>query len=370
MLASGIPAFVLLEPDVPAYRNRLYSLLCQNGMVKVFAGSASRETRDEPWAPTHLSVVHQRDIGRGVAYWMSPSIIEHETLDVIVTELSPRSLIGWELLRRARMNGSFPRVVLWGHAWPRRGETARTVKLRAAMMKMADGLLAYTPDDAQAMIEMAPGRSIGVAPNALYTREELEQARCVEGARRDILFSGRLIPEKRPDLLVEAFRHAAPRLPADVRLVIVGDGPLGADLRASVSARHEEDRIVFVGPTFDFGMIAAQYADAFVAVSPGYAGLSATQATGFGVPFIYTGDEPNAPEVALLDEGNSRRFTGNSATDLARVLVEMYEHRSDWLAKADEIRRGVGGYCIDEMAAGFLQVVEEVARTSGRPAAG
>ena len=366
MERNDVPAFALLEPDVPAYRNRLYEVLCRRGMVKVVAGSASQETLEEPWALSHLAVVHLKSFVNDTAYWISPGNIPSKELDVVVTELSPRSLIGWELLRRARMDRSFPKVVLWGHAWPRRGETARTAKVRAAMMRAADGLIAYTAADARVMEDFAPGRPIGVAPNALYTRAELQHATSLSGARRDILFSGRLVPEKRPDLLVAAFRLAADRLPADVRLVMVGDGPLGPALRESVAARHEEERIVFLGPTFDFGVIAAQYADAFVAVSPGYAGLSATQATGFGLPFVYSTEEPNAPEVALLDASNARTFAGNSPTDLARVLVEMYEQRSVWLAKADEIRAGVSDYCIDEMAAGFLGLVDETARPRQR----
>jgi glycosyltransferase involved in cell wall biosynthesis len=59
-------------------------------------------------------------------------------------------------------------------------------------------------------------------------------------------FAGRLVPDKGPDLLLEAFLEVADRHPT-ARLVLVGDGPLRATLRARADAAGVGDRVALPG---------------------------------------------------------------------------------------------------------------------------
>jgi 1,2-diacylglycerol 3-alpha-glucosyltransferase len=58
---------------------------------------------------------------------------------------------------------------------------------------------------------------------------------------------GRLAPEKDPTTVLEAFIAVAARAPA-ARLLVVGGGPLEADLRARARATGMTDRVHFTGP--------------------------------------------------------------------------------------------------------------------------
>jgi len=62
-----------------------------------------------------------------------------------------------------------------------------------------------------------------------------------------VLFVGRMVPENRADLLIEAFK-AVPRM-AGVKLVIVGDAPYSDDYKKELAAMAD-DRVVFTGYAF------------------------------------------------------------------------------------------------------------------------
>ncbi|MGI8412551.1 MAG: glycosyltransferase family 4 protein [Solirubrobacteraceae bacterium] len=53
---------------------------------------------------------------------------------------------------------------------------------------------------------------------------------------RTLLYVGRLAREKGPDVLLEAWRHAAPAVP-DLELVMIGDGPMRAELESRAPER-------------------------------------------------------------------------------------------------------------------------------------
>jgi glycosyltransferase involved in cell wall biosynthesis len=65
--------------------------------------------------------------------------------------------------------------------------------------------------------------------------------------RKYVLFVGRMVPENRADLLIEAFR-AVPRT-AGVKVVIVGDAPYSDEYKKELVALAD-DRVVFTGYAF------------------------------------------------------------------------------------------------------------------------
>jgi glycosyltransferase involved in cell wall biosynthesis len=97
-----------------------------------------------------------------------------------------------------------------------------------------------------------------------------------------VLHVGRLAPEKNLGLLIDAWRLAAPQLGGRAQLVIAGEGPDGARLRAALpDARH----IGFL----DRDALAALYASADVCVLPSRTetcGLVALEAMASGLPVI------------------------------------------------------------------------------------
>ncbi len=112
---------------------------------------------------------------------------------------------------------------------------------------------------------------------------------------RVVLFLGRLHPQKRPHLLVEAFETVLAQLPG-ARLVFAGDGEkvFVRELMAFAGERAR-DRIIFTGP-LDRSEVANAYATSAVFVLPSLEeslGLSVLEAMAAGRPVIVT------PEVGL-----------------------------------------------------------------------
>jgi glycosyltransferase involved in cell wall biosynthesis len=139
------------------------------------------------------------------------------TADNCVVELNPRLLTSWLvlLLRRARGKKS----AVWGHAWPMAGREARTDRLKSKLRRLAEHVIDYTYDDAKSSSDFEPNLKVSVAPNALYRADYMRPAKA---ERLDsILWIGRLVPDKKPDLAIKAFALAAPVL-AGVRLRMCG----------------------------------------------------------------------------------------------------------------------------------------------------
>ena len=87
----------------------------------------------------------------------------------------------------------------------------------------------------------------------------------IDGQRRLLMFSGRIAPEKRVDLLIDAFAAIAHQRP-DWDLMIVGDGPLGPELRDRLPAALRS-RVVWTG-FLDGATNATAYHAAKVLVLP------------------------------------------------------------------------------------------------------
>src|SRR5439155_19852756 len=79
-----------------------------------------------------------------------------------------------------------------------------------------------------------------------------------------VLFVGRLVPEKAPDVLLRAFR----RVPGDVRLVIAGGSSFSDRYTHSLADLAAEDKRVLL-PGYTYGQTLAElYANAAAFVLP------------------------------------------------------------------------------------------------------
>jgi glycosyltransferase involved in cell wall biosynthesis len=101
----------------------------------------------------------------------------------------------------------------------------------------------------------------------------------------DLIFVGRLVPIKRVDRLIRAIAIAARTRPG-VRAVIVGDGPLHAELKALAVALGIADRITFAGRQDDVAAwLRRSRLFTLTSASEGVA-LSLMEATMCGLPSV------------------------------------------------------------------------------------
>ncbi len=110
----------------------------------------------------------------------------------------------------------------------------------------------------------------------------------IPDGHRVVLFLGKFIPKKRPDLLLRAFARAAP---SDTTLLLVGDGPLAPELRALAAGRPAVVLAPFQNQSAIPRVLAA--ADLLVLPSQGPGetwGLVVNEAMAGGLPCLVSTD--------------------------------------------------------------------------------
>jgi glycosyltransferase involved in cell wall biosynthesis len=133
-----------------------------------------------------------------------------------------------------------------------------------------------------------------------------------------LLFVGRLVPEKAPDLLVRAFR----RLPGNLRLVIAGGSSFSDRYTAELAEQAAADNRVVV-PGYVYGDdLHALYAHARAFVLPSFVEgmpLTLLEAAAHGTPIVASAI---APHLEILGgDGPGRRLF--PAGDEARLLAAL-----------------------------------------------
>ena len=283
---------------------------------------------------------------------IGPSIRAAQT----VQEFNPRIISTWVTLVSRRLLGR--PSVLWGHAWSRSGARSRSEPLRRLMRLLSDGIIVYTEAQRRELIARDVRRPVYAAPNAIYSASTMRTS--ASGSQTNIVWTGRMVPAKKPELALRGFIRALPDLPLDCRLCFVGTGPLVSTLESMARSASLSDRVVFLGHVSDVGGLAELYDSSVVSLSTGYLGLSLIQSLSFGVPMLYADDEPHAPEIEAANLSNSRTFCSDSPEDLAKQLIRIFAERPEWNARRETIVADCREhYSTEAMARSFLAAVAE-----------
>lgn len=268
-------------------------------------------------------------------------------------ELNPRILSNWPLILGRRLRGR--KTGVWGHAWPRKGRGQGGTALRDAMIKLAGNVLAYTPRDADDFRERLP-KKVGVycAPNALYPAAEIFDR--AQAAPFRFLYIGRLVPAKKPELVLRAFARFAPQMPGS-RLSMVGAGPLDEALKSLAAELGVLQQTEFLGHVSDLSRLSVLFGESAACLSPGYVGLSAIQSFSFGTPMLIADNEPHAPEIAAVKDGeNSLFFKSDDEEDFGRAMKRVWDERDAWRVRRPAIAEFCReNYSAERMAEGFMK---------------
>ncbi|MEX2093803.1 MAG: glycosyltransferase family 4 protein [Pirellulales bacterium] len=174
--------------------------------------------------------------------------------------------------------------------------------------------------------------------------------------RRYLLYSGRLAPQKRVDLLVDAFAAVADARP-EWDLIVVGDGLCGDDLRRRVPERLRS-RVIWTGFQELEGCVAAYHAaDVFVLPSDREPWAVVVQeAMAAGLPVV-SSDVVGAARDLVEDRVSGRIFPVGNGAALEQAILDVTDAQAiadyqrgaksalaEWRVRVDpvaEIRRAL-----------------------------
>lgn len=291
-----------------------------------------------------VDVVHYHALGPGLAAPLSRLARAKVVLTVhgLDQERAKWSRLGQRVLAAAYwMSGHIPHAVI-------------TVSKALAQRYVDDfgRSVIYIPNG---VAKATPGEHLG----RLTTEFGLEPGRYA-------LFVGRIVPEKRPDLLI----HAAAHLPTGLKVVLVGDSSFSDDyVDAMATAAHADERVVL--PGYLFGReLAAAFENAAVFVQPSdLEGLPLTllEALSYGVPIVASDIAPHQEIMSQCRCAGHRLFAAGDTDALGHELVTAFELDPDDRAavKADS-ERLLAPYDWDRSAEALLDVYRGL--VAGSPA--
>jgi glycosyltransferase involved in cell wall biosynthesis len=181
-------------------------------------------------------------------------------------------------LSRLAALGSDVRVFYTPHALvtmdPRRSPLKRLFyqAVEWALSKATDRIIAVSPEEQRHAIRFGLSRSRvilipnGVEPVPFPPMGVVRRELCLPEDCRVVGFIGRLVEQKAPDVLIEAFATTANMLP-QCRLVVVGSGPLERSLRVMADLLGIANKVLWLGerdgtcllPAFDLLALPSRY---------------------------------------------------------------------------------------------------------------
>jgi len=239
---------------------------------------------------------------------------------------------------------SAPLVVTWHEVWGAYwseyfgplGCLGRVVE--RAVASLSDHCIAVSQKVKQDLLTLGVSPShISVAPNGV----DFEEVKRVHPSGRtfDIVFVGRLIPEKNLDLLLESVAILA-RIRPSIRCAIVGEGPESRRLNNLASRLGVSDRVLFLGTLRSHEDVISLLKAARVFVLPssreGFSMILA-EAKACGLPaIVYSGQQTAAPD--MIEDGRDgflfHTFDAKQVATLIEKLLSKETLRNEFSKRA------------------------------------
>ena len=186
--------------------------------------------------------------------------------------------------------------------------------------KAVERLAAWTPQHpvavsgvtADRLAEIGPAREgIDVLPNGIDVDQVRDAPKPPDGGY-DVLFAGRLIEDKRVDVLLDAFDRIADR--HDATLGVIGEGPESDRLRRHARGLEHADRVEMLGFLEEYEDVLGYMRAADVFASP-------STREGFGITYVEAmaagcvvigAEHPGSAAAEVIDDGG---YTASPTVD-------------------------------------------------------
>jgi glycosyltransferase involved in cell wall biosynthesis len=195
-------------------------------------------------------------------------------------------------------------------------------------------------------VELVP---CGIHVDEVRRTSRVAEARHGEGP--PLIYAGRVLREKRIDLLLRAVALLAPRHPG-VLLTVFGDGPHLETLVKLAEELGISDRVVFRGHVETSEEVWENLGRARIAVQPsereGF-GLFPLEAMAAGLPVVYC-ESPESAVPELVRHGVEGLCTAPEPQALAAALERLMTDEEEWSRLRGNALERAAGYDWDEIA--------------------
>ncbi|MCK5015836.1 MAG: glycosyltransferase family 4 protein [Candidatus Peribacteraceae bacterium] len=329
------------------YRVRIIELLIKNQDYK-FTVVADKDA-DTPFMASvddlvdrHVNQIaaktYQLAIPKSPIFYFQPGAITtilKDKPDVLIALGSPYSITAWLLMVLCRII-QIP-VLLWGHGLLD-NETGLKWLVRKVFYKMASGQLLYGEYAKELLIKKGFDEdTLHVVYNSLDFDDQLEIYNNLtdnmrQGFRNELgmkdnsrllVFTGRLQPIKRLDMIVDAIGILKNKN-LDIHVALIGEGREKQFLKELSIQNNVEDQVHFLGASFDEEYLGLVLGSSDLCVIPSGAGLSIMHSMIFGTPVLIHDDvKNNFPEWEAVIEGETGLFYKyNDIQDLVDRIKE------------------------------------------------
>lgn len=364
---------LLFQKVVPSYRVPIFRMLC-NTLGIVVCHSLAKKTAS--WQSFHERMDFPNILIKSLHLgWSETNVLQNviPTLlvcrpRVVISEFSLGYLTFW-LLFLLRPLFRF-RLAVWTHGianneMPHPFTSFRS-RVERCVYNHADAVLLYSQERKRLLGTKIDRSKLFVATNTMDTTFMLHQYDdlVLKGrglikrelgisSRFNLIYMGRLLPEKRIDLLLESFKLLSGRF--DVSLHIIGDGPEMVRVR---EYQADCQAIYAYGAIYDEELLGRYLFVSDMLLNPGYVGLSIVHAFCYGTPLVtcrMSATGPfHSPEIEYLHDGVNGLYCDLSAVSLADNIAGVLGEPPRLASMSDNALRTAREDCsIEKMLQGF-----------------
>ena len=272
------------------------------------------------------------------------------------------------------------KLIAWGHVIHnkeiRNPLAGKRGKLMRYYLKKADAIVFYCDKRRKILSQTFPQlrdkcfvahNTLDLSENrALFEKLEKQGKEKVKAnikgnftAQYNIIFVGRLLPDKGIQLLLDAHSIAAQQL--NVNLHIVGTGDMESTIK-----EHK----LYNSKVFHYGAIYEEQINAYflyvsdLFVMPGYVGLSVIHAFSYGLPVITckTANEGpfHSPEIENVKHTYNGFLCESNANDLANTIINALQDSDLQLMSKNAVKTAYTDCSLNNMLMGFRKAIDYV----------
>jgi len=263
-------------------------------------------------------------------------------------------------------------VIIWGQGISRPPSLLRNM-LRLSLTKLARAALYYTEGGKNYWLKKGiPPEKMFVAYNALDTNAQITLRNSISQNDLDkfleaenlsgrvlVTFLGRLVPQKKPIIFLEAIQSALTFNP-NIFGLFIGNGPERICLEEQAKNMGISHAVRFIGDLYNENILAKYLMSSLAVILPAFAGLAIQHAAVYGTPIIL-GDLPNShgPEIEIVENEKTGLFCPDEdANAFALAIIRLNRDIALRQSLSDNLKRTIDlKFNVNNMAQGFIDAI-------------